>query len=178
MFTHGERIIAAMLADIGQHLKVKGNVDFAEIESAIGHYQEWSIAQTHSHIVPDGFEMPPHVRETHDILNMWRVLDDAIAALTPADRTKLGSLPGVPAQPGFSGFDANNEDHYHAAKYMIDNMGLYPERKGKPLNSHSPTIGMYRRMYAAYRKVMDRKAFGAGWTAADVEEVLRAVPHP
>lgn len=86
-------------------------------------------------------------REVHDILSMYwslrcsyRDLEDK-ADICERDIT-------------FRGFDGNEEiEHYVYAKYLVEDLGRYPEFKDKDLNSHCPTLSRYKTMLSKYKEI-------------------------
>lgn len=90
-------------------------------------------------------------RETHDILTMYRAVNNFIAKLLPEQKEGL-DLEKIE----FEGFDGNNDSHYHFMMFIIEEGQLYAELKDAPMNSHSmATLGKYQRMLAVYNKEMD-----------------------
>ncbi|TKV73298.1 hypothetical protein FDV58_37730 [Bradyrhizobium elkanii] len=121
------RIRAKLEAD--DHL-----VQFAEIlergyVTLYGRVFEWIYDET-----PDAIG-----KEVQDIFDMYRALDRAYEA---------GAKPPADAfHPRFDGFDGNNDRHFGIAGFLIDDLGLWAELKGRPRNSHSmTTLGTYREM--------------------------------
>ncbi|MCB2379823.1 YfbU family protein [Hymenobacter sp. BT635] len=83
------------------------------------------------------------VRETYDILTMFRVLENAVALLPAEERSQFTFE--------FQGFDGNNDPHYSIAEFLIEKLGLYRELHGQDINSHhSYSIEIYRRMLAEF----------------------------
>ncbi|WP_151087868.1 YfbU family protein [Hymenobacter baengnokdamensis] len=86
--------------------------------------------------------------ETHDILSMFRHLENAVAAL-PVDQQQQFDFQ-------FKGFDANNDPHYAFTKFIIEKEGLYDEHVGKPLNSHTrSTLPKYQKMLRVYNSLTE-----------------------
>ncbi|MGL5678757.1 MAG: YfbU family protein [Plesiomonas shigelloides] len=79
----------------------------------------------------------------------------------------------------FGGFDGNNESEYMAlARFMIDKMGMYSWFKGRPLNSHCPSMGPYNRILSAFQKLGSRNMFSSPLSADEIAEVMNARIHP
>jgi len=86
--------------------------------------------------------------ETHDILNMYRVINNLIASLTPEDQATL-DLEKIK----FEGFDANNDKHYDFMTFLVEKAGLYNEYQNAYLNSHSRILlDKYKMMYEIYQQ--------------------------
>ncbi|MEN8913014.1 MAG: YfbU family protein [Polaribacter sp.] len=93
--------------------------------------------------------------ETHDILNMFRYISNAIQNLTKKEKESLDLNKLT-----FEGFDGNNDEHYHYTSFMIEKQGKWKEHDKLYLNSHnSMTISNYRKMLPIYKKVIDSKRF-------------------
>jgi uncharacterized protein len=78
---------------------------------------------------------------------MWRFLEQDFEQLSPADKAKLAKdADPYGTSVRFSGFDGNNEPHYHIASYMVKDLPMAFEHfKGRDLNSHHPSVDRYRR---------------------------------
>ncbi len=84
--------------------------------------------------------------ETRDILQMYRVIDNSFAALTPDEQATLNM-----DRIAFEGFDGH-ESHYHYASFMIEKMDLWSEHKDRYLDSHTAASMMkYRPMLKIFR---------------------------
>ena len=80
--------------------------------------------------------------ETSEILNMYRRINHSITKLTDEERAEL-DLEKIK----FEGFDANNNDHYHYMKFLVEKMNLWQEHKDSYINSHSIfSLEKYRKM--------------------------------
>lgn len=80
--------------------------------------------------------------ETNDILNMYRRINSTIFGLSEEEKLNI-NLDSLK----FEGFDANNDNHYSYAKYMIGNQGRWEEYKDFYMNSHNmSSIKRYRQM--------------------------------
>lgn len=80
--------------------------------------------------------------ETHDILTMYRNINNAIAKLSQPDKDSL-DLESI----AFEGFDANNDPHFGFMEFLIEKQGKYSELREICRNSHSSgSIFKYRRL--------------------------------
>jgi len=88
-------------------------------------------------------EVPLEIcEETNEVLNMYRRITNSVARLSNEEKEKL-DLESIK----FEGFDANNDSHYHYAKYMIEYLDKWQEHKDTYLNSHSQfPLMKYRKM--------------------------------
>lgn len=97
-------------------------------------------------------------KETHDILTMFRYISNAVDRLTPAEKAAL-DLNRIK----FDGFDANNDDHYHFATFMIEKQEKYTEHSGHDINSHSmASMIRYRKMLPVYKTIVDNHIYDFG----------------
>jgi uncharacterized protein YfbU (UPF0304 family) len=107
-------------------------------------------------------------RETHDILNMFRYISNAIANLTDEERESL-DLDKLT----FKGFDANNDDHYGYTSFMIEKLRKWHEYKEMDLNSHnSQTISAYLKMLPVYKNVLDSNRYDLNFD--DLKDLISA----
>lgn len=99
-------------------------------------------------------EVPIEVcKETGQILNMYRRINNTIATLTSEQKESV-DLDRI----AFKGFDANNDSHYHYASFMIDEMNLWQEHKGKNINSHTySTLVKYKKMLEYHNNKISQK---------------------
>jgi uncharacterized protein YfbU (UPF0304 family) len=148
----GEKLIILMLADIYKAMKIKGEFDPAFIEATIHGGHLWGFNWEYTGIPFEPFENPREVKETTNVLDMWVFLEDAYDKLTDDDKARLEREAGpIGKSLRFHGFDGNNEAHYHIATYMVDDMyHRFQHFKGRDLNSHSPSIDRYLRMYRVF----------------------------
>jgi uncharacterized protein len=178
--TNPEKLTLMMLAEIHEALKIKDGVDTKFLKSAIYSGNTWALPWEMSGLLhsEDG-ETPPEVKEVLDILDMWEFLEEAHGNFDTEDRKKVE----VEAEPfganvKFPGFDGNNETNLLGiARFLVEDMGRFSRFKGRVLNSHMPSVDVYRRMLTAYtpiREALDAK----GMTADEVIRVLKAKRHP
>jgi uncharacterized protein YfbU (UPF0304 family) len=107
-------------------------------------------------------ETPDQVgKEVQDIFDMYRALDRAYAS---------GATPPAGAfHAHFDGFDGNNDPHFGIAGFLLEDLGLWTELKGRPRNSHSiSTLGTYREML----KNWDDLGRPFPLTQADVDKIV------
>lgn len=176
--SQGEKLIIAMLGEIYDHLKIKGEIDHKFVLESIYSGQTWSIEWQYPGLF--GAEDPPkqQVTETCDVLDMWNILETSYEKLTKEDKDRVASEAEIFGKnPRFRGFDGNNERHYGIARHLVDNLGRFEYFKGRELNSHSPSIELYRRMLEVFEQgrplLGDRRM-----SANEIIEVLNAAIHP
>jgi uncharacterized protein YfbU (UPF0304 family) len=179
--TNPEKLILVMLAEIHEALKVKNGVDTKLLKSAIYSDNTWALPWEMSGILSSGpkEETPPEVSDVLDILDMWTLLEEAYQRLGPKDkkRVKTEAEP-FGTRVKFEGFDGNNETELMSiARFLVDDMGRFSRFKGRDMNSHGPSIDVYRRMLAVYepiRGTLDGKVM----TADQVIAILKAKRYP
>ena len=88
-------------------------------------------------------EIPIEIcKETIEILNMYRSIDNTIGPLSQEDKDKL-DLEKIQ----FEGFDQQSDPHYRYAKFMIEKENKWDEHKDIKLNSHDPfSLRKYKKM--------------------------------
>jgi len=119
---------------------------------------EQGISGLYSEVLPGYDGISPEVcQETHQILTMFRAIENGVALLDPDEKKELNLK-----KLEFRGFDANNDDHYYFTQFLVDESNRYMELKGKYLNSHnSATIRNYRKMLTVYDSIKETKTLGA-----------------
>lgn len=106
--------------------------------------------------------------ETHNILTMFRAIENGAAALPAHEREQLDM-----DELTFSGFDGNNDDHFSFATFIIEKMGLYQELRAADLNSHSSSsLPKYRGMLA----VFNARSAGRTLTFEQLQQLAVAEP--
>jgi uncharacterized protein YfbU (UPF0304 family) len=174
----GERLILFMLTEIYQHFKIEGEVDPSFIADAVAGGHDWALESEYSGLFPTA-DNDKDVHETHEILTMFRILENSLDNLSPADRKRVDEA--VPPFDGndlrFKGFDGNNDPHIGIARFLVEKMGLYAEQKGRALDAHSSVLDSYRRMHDAYEPMLETLHTGT-LTADQLIAILKARIHP
>lgn len=163
----GEKLIAYMLADIMDHLKVQGEIDPAFVRDAIAGDDGWALKWKYSGLFHEEGPSDEIVSETGKIMTMCRVLEDSISKLSDEDRASIPEMD----QTVFVGFDGNEEPHYGVATMLVEKLDRFAEWKDRGLNSHHNTLDRYRAMYAAYRHM---KPTMNGFNLHDIHTILHA----
>lgn len=139
-------------------------------ENSYEHTQKVEVLESgHAGLYDEVFsgrqETPAAVgEETHDILSMFRHLDNAVAALPAEQQGQFNFL--------FGGFDANNDPHHAFAKFLIEKQGLYDEYAGKNLNSHTrTTLPKYQKMLRIYNALTSE---GGNLGVAELQQIAAA----
>ena len=177
----GERLIIFMLADIHKHLKIKNpEIDADFITKAVVDGHDWALRSKYSGLFHSEIDSDHDVKETHEILTMFRVLQGSYERLSPADKKKVDTA--TPHFTGkdlyFEGFDGNHDAHCSIARFMVEELGLYDEQKGRAMNSHGSVLDTYRRMYQCFEKFLGNLGAPRGLSADQLIEVLKARVHP
>ena len=151
-FSDGEKLIMMMLRDLYKHQNVNGDIDPEFIQDALlgGHY--WGLQWQMSGLLHNYANDTQVVSEVVDILEMWYFIESGYAALPKADKKKVeeeADLFGKDVR--FRGFDGNHEtEHLGIANFLVNQMGRFDIFKGRDLNSHMPSIEMYKRMLPVF----------------------------
>jgi len=154
--TPGEKLIAFMLADLMQHLEVQSEIDPKTLRNLLTANDEWALEHLYEGLLTGRPPDPDVIRETGEILDMFRALDHAIDRLSDDEKAELDV-----SRLRFEGFDGNNNPHLHVARVMIDELGWFDERKPLP-NSHSQaSLIRYRRMLPKFHAEVERAAFAS-----------------
>lgn len=152
-FSDGEKMLLIMMRDIYKHFKFTNTEINPEFVSEVilgGHY--WAPKWEMQGIFHDYEDKPQDVTFVVDTLDMWDFIETANEALSKKDKDRLEKEAdpfGKHVQ--FRGFDGNNEAEYIGiARFIIEKMGRFSRFKKHELNSHMPTLGLYRRMLSVF----------------------------
>ncbi len=175
----GEKLTISMLCELFKHLKIKSEIDPKFVESAItgGHY--WGLSWSYHGLFHGHEDNEKNVSEVVDILDMWSFLESGFGKLSKKDKARVGKE----AEPfgknvTFHGFDGNNEtEHMGIARFLIDKLERFSSFEGRELNSHSPSVEVYRRMFRVFEP-MRRDLLGIELNASQIIEILNARTHP
>jgi uncharacterized protein YfbU (UPF0304 family) len=179
-FSDGEKLIMIMLRDVYKKLKITdGDIDPEFIGSILwgGHY--WAANWELSGLFHDHKDRPDDLSLVLDVLEMWEGLERAFEAMPKKARDELAKLAG----PGgkdvkFPGFDGNKEGaHLSIASFLVEKLDRFSRFKGRRMNSHWPTLDMYRRMFATYEPMRPTLA-GRDLTIAEVAAILNSQKYP
>lgn len=172
----GEKLILVMLADICKHLRIKGAVDPVLVHEAMYGGHAWGLRMEYPDILGATETEPSIVRETIDILDMWRHIEADWAKLSKSDRKLVAAeVERIGRKPRFLGFDGNNEsDHLSVAHFVIEQLGMFESLKGRDLNCHAPSLNDHQRMLRVFERVR-RTSTGPTepMSASQLTEVLK-----
>ncbi|WP_316200942.1 MULTISPECIES: YfbU family protein [unclassified Bradyrhizobium] len=176
--TDGEKLIVLMLADLQRGLKLKGNFDPDLVAKAVLYDNLWALKMEHQGIPWDDKNLPTAVSDTIDILDMWSFIESGYGGLAPIERERVeAEAAPFGKNVKFPGFDGNNEEYYHLAKFLVEDLGRFSKFKGRSLNSHSIAMPGYRRMYELFEHIRpdlgDRPLM-----AEEIISLLKARMHP
>ena len=172
--TDAEKLIAVMLCEIHEHLNIKGEIDPKFVSESVMFNKFWAIKSKY-HGIFDGDEEASDevVEETHDILQMWSIIETLYGRFSEEDKKSIADkVESYDIPPKFEGFDGNNDKHYGIARTMINDLGYYEEFKNRELNSHtSISLHGYRSMLEKFHDIT-RNGNGAKLTADQVAEIM------
>lgn len=177
--TDGEKVMLLMLTEIYEKLGISGEIEPAFIRSAIFTDNTWGLSWKYSGIPFADNSTPSAVSEVVDVLDMWSFIEDSYGRLSPPEKATVekGAKP-FGKNPKFAGFDGNNEaELINIANFLIDDLGRFPNFKGRSLNSHSPSMEPYKRMMRVFAPIRE-KLMGNLLTAAQLTEILKERIHP
>lgn len=169
-----QKLILQMLCDLYEKLGVDGEIDHKFVASALHNDQSWAFEWQYQFLQDADTETPAVVSETADILDMWRFLEVGYGSLDRdgKERVKVEAEPFGDSVE-FAGFDANNEEHYGIARFLIEDLDRYQHFAGRELNSHSQSVPAHRRMLAVFQPIR-KTLVGREMTADQIIEVLKA----
>jgi uncharacterized protein len=170
----GERLILMMLGDISKHLKIEGEIDPDFVARSIHSGQIWGIGKEYGGLFYGQRSNTAVVEETKDILSMWTSVEHGYGKLTAEGRKLVSDQCFyVTDSKIFEGFDANNEDHYNVARYLIENFSDFENFKGRSLDSHCSTIDSHRGKWQVFQGIRTHIKRGT-MNATQIIEVLSA----
>lgn len=176
----GERLIVFMLADIYKHLKIKNpEIDPDFITKAVVDGHDWALQSRYSGLFHSEVDSEEDVKETHEILTMFHVLQSSYERLSAADKKVDAAVPPFTGKDlYFKGFDGNHDAHHGIADFMVNELGLYDEQKRQAMNSHGSVLEAYRRMFRVYETLLGNMGTQDGPSADQLIEVLKSKVHP
>jgi uncharacterized protein len=154
-FSDGERLIIAMLCDIYKSGNIKGEIDPEFVASSILDRQEWALQWKYPGLFHGSDDAPAVLRETCDILEMYRVLTSSFEALSEEDQAKLRSK-AAPFDDylGFRGFDHDSDPHAWIIRFLVEMLNRYADIANPDLNSQSfETLSQYRSMLSRFKQI-------------------------
>ena len=175
VFSDGERLLLLMMRDLYKRLKVEGEIDADFISEVIygGHY--WAPKWEMSGLFHDEEDDPSDVHFVGEVLDMWSFIERAYERLDEKEKARI-ETEAKPFGRGvrFDGFDGNNESSLLGiARFLVNKMGRFEEFKRRDLNSHFPTVDMYKRMLAVFAP-MEKSLVGRGLDADQIIRILKA----
>ena len=180
-FSDGEKLIILMLCEIDEILGIRGEIDPKFVESAISSDNTWGIRWKYSGIPFAPAENPAVVKEVVDFLDMWSFIEEAYEALDGEERKKVeAEAEPFGVNPQFPGFDGNHEsDYLNVARFLTVDLNRFQRFSDRAdLNSHSPSVPVYRRMFAVFNPM--RSTF-SGRPVLSVDQLIRILrerAHP
>jgi uncharacterized protein YfbU (UPF0304 family) len=171
----GEKLILVMLSEIYRSQGIKGEIDPDFVMASIFNDKLWGLKWQYGGLFNAKDEDPPEVRETCDILDMFRLLTPSYDKLSASDKKRVQTeAHPFGSSVKFEGFDANNDPHYGISTHLVGQLKRYDEVP-LGLNSHSSaSLGRYRRMLKAYRPLLADGYPREGLTADQIIMVLTA----
>jgi uncharacterized protein YfbU (UPF0304 family) len=112
------------------------------------------------------------VKETEDIMTMWRTLERSYSSLASSDKVRVDT-EGGPEDLKFPGFDTGEEKHLDIARYLVKYFDNYPEFRERGLNSHAALLNTYRQMLDVFKQMPRTSALSAD----QISTVLKVFPR-
>lgn len=173
-FSHGEKLILVMLAEIYKSAKIKGEIDPDLVLKAVFNNQAWALGWKYRSVFHSEEKNSAVVEETCQILDMYRTITSSFDKLPQAEKVLVEQGAGhFSDYLNFQGFDHNNDEHSWVVPTLVNDLQKYQEIKNPDLNSHSiATIGHYRRMLAKFKAMpLDQQSYKL--TADQLIEILK-----
>lgn len=153
-FSDGEKLIIAMLADLGKK-EERREINTSEVMEAIYGGHLWALKWEMQGLFHDHVDSPGVVSLVVDTLDMWTFIEEAVEKFSSTERKKLADELGpLGENPQFHGFDGNNESEYlGVARHLINQMQRFENFKGRELNSHMPVVPRYAKMVQKFEPI-------------------------
>lgn len=173
--TDGEKLIIFMLTEIYEKLDIKGELDASFVQKAVSSGNAWSIPWRIKCVQFDpSKEDPQVVKEVCDILEMWSFVENSYKELSDEDRDDVKKSIEPLSGHVFKGFDGNSQKgHMWIARFMIDDLGVFQQFKGRELNAHAPTLDTYLRMLPIFEDIQ-KKISGRLLNVVEISSILNA----
>lgn len=152
----GERLAVVMLCELHKHLKVESDINADGVAAAIYSDNIWALRWNCSYVIQhENYRDPEHVTEMINILDMWRFLQNGHAALSKAEKERVGRAYGDPLRfPGFDGNDDVDSKYASAADFLVRRLERFPQTfKDRVPNSHTKMLDRYRRMLKVFEPI-------------------------
>lgn len=174
--SNSEKLIVMMLAEIHEKLGIVDGLNPKLVKEAILSGNLWGLEQAYAGLFEAGDQDEKRVDEVRDVLEMWWLLEVAYEKFTKPEKKRVKDETGFEVR--FRGFDGNNEGELRSiALFLINHLDSYTHFQKRDLNSHMPSIDIYRRMYRVFEPM--RSSLGNGDLSVDqVIEIMRAMVHP
>lgn len=178
-FSAGEKLTLTMLCDLYKHLKVRGDIDPAFVNTALGGGHSWGFGWEYPGLFDAREDSPRVVSEVVDILDMWDMIEISYAKLGKKEKERLADeAKPLGSNIVFRGFDGNNESEYlSVATFVIKSLERFSTFGKRDLNSHMPLVDAYRRMYRVFEP-MRRNLMGGILSAAQLTKIVKVMVHP
>jgi len=173
-FSAGERLATLLLCDVLKALPRKSDREFDpdEVKEIVAGGHLWALKSKYSWAFNREMDDPIVVDEVWEILEMWEQLEEGLAALKSAEKERFSKEAKVTAgTPRFEGFDANNDEHYRLARFIVKHLEQFEKFESR-LNSRTrASLPAYRRMLAVFRTI---EPTGRNLSADQLIEVFKA----
>ena len=175
--TDGEKLIIAMIADLGRS-EDRREIDTNRILEAIYGGHLWALKWDHPWLLNDYQDTPGAVSFVVDVLDMWSFIESAWKRFSEEEQRLVADELGY-SDPiiEFSGFDGHTEGTYIGiARHLIENMGRFSGFKGRDFDSHIPKSGRYTRMLRMFEP-MRRNLDGTHLSVDEIVALLKREPQ-
>ena len=178
----GERLILIMLREIFKNLKINRTTseidpDFVSDVLFRGHY--WALKWEMPGLFHGGKDNLQDVYFVVEVLELWDSLEHGYERLSKKEKERIEKE----AEPfgkhlRFSGFDGNSETSFMGiARFLVEKMNRFERFKGRELNSHFPSVDMYKRMLAVYSPLRNTLT-GGDLNVGQIIAILQAMTYP
>jgi len=155
--SNGDKLILAMLSDISDHLKSRGDIDPKTVKAAIWGDKAWGLTWEYSWLLRGRNKTPKSVKEVVNIMEMWSMIESYYKRLSPEDKelVKKEAHPygGEVQFPGFDGNDEVEGEYMGIAQFLVDDLHKFSNFEGRDFNSHDEMLDVYHRMLKVFASI-------------------------
>jgi uncharacterized protein len=171
-----EKLALTLLCEMHDAHGIKDGLDAKFIQRAIADDQTWAISERYGGIIFRAeFLRPPHVSKVIQIMQMCEVIEDSYDKLSNEEKARVDEQ--TKHRQAFPSFDADSEKEYFlAAKFLIEQMGMFQRFSRDDINSHSPSLSHYSRMDIVFAPLRDRVKYRRipNLTAEEIISIINA----
>jgi len=155
--SEAERLSTFLLTEIAKtpDRRELNDDDLELIGKAVREGHTWSLRWKFPGIFGSSPADAAKVEQVARNFTMFSFVERAVANFTPAEQAQFeAQVEPYDANPSYGGYDANNEDEYGIACFMVEDLGRFSEFAGRDHNSHAAVVEGYAKMEQAFQPMV------------------------